>query len=166
MDIKKIVSSPLSTRIFLGLLSVVLLLVVFETGVRVGMHKARYSERWGGSYERMFGGRDSFRLRGGSGVSRMSAFSDTMGVAGLVKSVKLPNLVVLGSDQVEKGVLVSTSTVIRSGKSDMLPGNLTVDDRVVVFGKPNSEGLIEARLIRVMPTSTPNIGSGRGWMVR
>ena len=54
-------------------------------------------------------------------------------------------------DNVEKTVLVSSKTSIVLQRKNIKISELDVDDNIVVIGNPNSNGQIEASLIRVMP---------------
>lgn len=140
-----------ATRIVVGL---VVCLLIFAVGVSVGFRKANFSYKWGENYHRNFGGpRGGFlkEFRGGD-------FIEGHGTAGQiikiddVTSTSTPSLVIKGSREAEKIILIKNDTVINRLKETAKPGDLKVDDYVVVIGKPNEAGQIEAKLIRIMPT--------------
>ncbi len=73
------------------------------------------------------------------------------GVFGKILSVSGSTLVVQGKDNVEQNVLVSTSTVIRVGREQGSLADIHADNQAAVFGTPNDQGQIDARLIRLFP---------------
>lgn len=135
--------------ILVGLASLIILFAVFHVGVEVGERKARQAFGFSDHYGRMFGGP--------RGSGRMLFFNEpvlppTHGVFGKVISVSGNSVVVQGADSVEQNVLVTTSTQIRSGRGVFVLGDMKPGFDVGVFGVPGSEGRIDARLIRVIPT--------------
>ena len=73
------------------------------------------------------------------------------GAVGEIVSIALPQVVVAGPDNLEKTVLVGTSTRVREFQDEINVGQLKVGDFVVVLGNPNEEGQVDAKLIRLMP---------------
>ncbi len=108
--------------------------LIFHAGVAVGYRKARFSYRWGENYHRMMG-RDLLNAHG---------------TFGKIIKVDASSILVQGRDDAEKTILVKEDTVIRRFRETITFGDLQVDDAVVVVGKPNNVGQIEAKLIRVM----------------
>jgi hypothetical protein len=47
-------------------------------------------------------------------------------------------------------ILIKDSTLIRASRSSLEPENLKLGDRIVVIGTPNTEGYIQASLIRII----------------
>ena len=151
---------------------VVLLVIVFALGMRVGLHKAKYSYEWGANYERNFMGRE----RGPIGFGEpgmppkelgnpMDFFGDhggdfrnAHGLAGSIISITDNKIVIKDQDNKENTVAVNDKTMIKSGKDDIKIGDLKTDDRIVVMGKPDDSGVVNAELIRVFadPANTNN----------
>jgi hypothetical protein len=147
-----------SYKWFLWVIAEVLLLaIIFALGVRVGMHKARYSYNWGANYERNFmGHRDGQGMMPGIKGGPMGFFGErggdfrnAHGLAGTIVSITDNNIVVKDRDNKENTVSVSDKTMIKSGRDDIKIGDLKVDEKIVVMGKPDDSGVINAELIRV-----------------
>ncbi len=73
------------------------------------------------------------------------------GTAGKIISINLPTLLVADEDNTEKTVLLRDETIIRSLRASLLPGDLDLDDYIIVIGTPTTKGYIQANLIRVLP---------------
>jgi hypothetical protein len=139
------------TRTVVILLGTVLIAVVsFAVGMGVGMHKARFSYRWGENYERNFigpppppGPMGMFPDFGGLG------FRNGHGLAGSIISINNNNLVIKDRDGKENTVVVSDKTVIKKFRDDIGVGELKQGDQVVVVGNPDENGVINADIIRV-----------------
>ncbi len=127
----------------------VVALAIFGVGMAVGFKKANFSYRWGENYHKNFGGPRGGFFRDFSDRDLI----DAHGVAGQILNIAGPTLVIRGGDNVEKIVLVNEATIIRRGKETVSSAELSLDDVVVVIGKPNDAGQIEAKFIRLMPTS-------------
>jgi hypothetical protein len=128
---------------------VALAFVMFGAGMSVGYHRASYAYRWGENYHRNFGGPRGGFLRPPLGMN--DDLPNANGTFGRVVKVEPPIFAVTGDDGIEKSVAVATSTIIRSLRSTININDLRVGDYVVVVGKPNEAGQIEAGLIRVVP---------------
>lgn len=144
------------SKTFRGILySFGLAAVLFLTlgiGMRVGEHRAEFSDQWGGNFRRTFGAPPMMGDRGGMmGGFLPGNFTESHGVAGKIIKIALPTVVIEGTDKVEKIVLLKDDTVIRQFRADLKSSDLKVDDMVVVIGSPNTESQIEARLVRVLP---------------
>jgi hypothetical protein len=143
-------------KIALGVLgALIVLLAVFRAGEFVGYRKARFSYRWGENYHRNFAG-----PRGGffGDVRREFEDRDFIGAHGTFGSIISIDssvtsgqtiFVVKGKDDVEKTILISDTTTIKSRRESLRINGLKVDDRVVIIGSPDEQGRIEAKLIRV-----------------
>jgi len=124
---------------------------VFCIGVIVGVNKARFSNSWGDNYQRNFSGPRNPMMDGFNG----RGFVDGHGVSGQIISINGSTLTIKGLDNNERAVLISDDTVIRRFQEDIKIGDLQIDDNVVIIGQPNSNGQIDAKLIRVMPEIVP-----------
>lgn len=137
-----------------------ILAVVFALGVRVGLHKAKYSFQWGENYERNFMGHPHEPMkpgmppmepRGPMGFfdDRGGDFRNAHGLAGTIVSITDNNIVIKDRDSKENTVAVSEKTIIKSGRDDIKVTDLKSDEKIVVVGKPDDKGVIGAELIRV-----------------
>ncbi len=161
MNLKNITHSKNITKILFGLGAFIVVLFVFQAGIEIGYRKASFSYGFGDNYHRIFGEPErGFMMR--EGMMR-GGFLETNGATGKIVKISLPTLVVSGLDNVEKVVLIKNDTEVRQFRNDIKASDLKVNDIVVVLGSPNTSSQIEAKLIRVMPTSTGFImGGGRG----
>lgn len=150
-------------KIIAAVVGVFLIAVVsFGTGVAVGLRKAKFSEDFGRNYERNFMGP---RFDGGPGMPGMPGgpgypgemvrkfegrdLRNGHGLAGTVISVTGNNIIIKDRDNKENTVTVDDKTLIKSRQDDLKVGDLKADDQVVVMGRPDASGVIEASLIRV-----------------
>ncbi len=146
----KWVSSPKHSRaiIFIGILLVAL--VIFQAGIAVGYHKASFGDRMGKAYYRAFdkeyqsGKRDFKRMRG----ERIPA---GFGAAGKIVKIEESQIVIEEKDNTEKFVEITDQTIIRKFKDQVTKTDLQVSDFVVVIGEPNAEGVVVAKLVRLLP---------------
>src|SRR3989344_5731463 len=148
MDFRDIHKSQKVRGILIGLGVVVLVLVIFQTGQVLGYHKAKFGARFGDNFERNFVG-----PRWGDFGGRLPApgMPGGHGAVGEIVSIALPQVIVAGPDNLEKTVLVGTSTMVREFRDEITLEKLKVGDFVVVLGNPNEEGQVDAKLIRLMP---------------
>jgi hypothetical protein len=139
--------------IIVGLISIIVLVLVFGLGVLVGEKKAKFSYLWAENYHRMFAGPKAGFL----GSLRMPPFPpfdefiEGHGTFGEIIKIEGNNLVVKGRGNVEKVILMTEKTVIKSGREDIKFSDLKIGDMIVIIGSPNDKGQIEAKLIRVFP---------------
>ena len=149
MDYNKFFQSRPFKGIVIGVVLLIVILFSFGAGMFVGYNKARFSYAWGENYERNFGGPH----RGIFGFMPGDGFMNAHGTFGSVLNINVPSstLIINGQDNIEKTVLVSSSTILREGRDAVQLSNLKVNDPVVVVGSPNDRGQIEAKLIRVLP---------------
>jgi len=142
--------------VLICLAGIVVLAGVFQLGVSIGERKSRHFNRWFENYGRNFGppgimGRDWRRDM----MNAPQPFGRPMlpggyGVFGKILSADGNRIVIQGQDNVEQSVLITTSTAIRIGNYEAKIGDLKADQNVSVFGRPNDQGQIEAKLIRIM----------------
>jgi tRNA splicing ligase len=81
----------------------------------------------------------------------MNSFPNAHGATGKIIKIELPNIIVEGKDDTEKVVSLDNDTKIQNGRDVVAEEDLALDDFVVVIGVPNDKGVIEAKLIRVIP---------------
>ena len=132
---------------------VIITLVIFAAGVSVGIHKARFSDRFANNYERNFApprGPIDF-MRGMEGQD----FRNAHGIAGTIISITDNNIIVKDRGNKENTIAVSDKTVINRGRDNIKISDLKTDDEIVVMGKPADNGVINADLIRVFDNNGP-----------
>lgn len=148
----------------------IILAIVFALGVRVGLHKAKYSYEWGVNYERNFTGRSHRPMEfGGPGMPPMGQaglmgffgergqdFRNAHGLAGDIISIADSTIVIKDRDNKENTVSVSDKTIIKSGRDDVKINDLKTGQKIIVLGKPDDSGVINAELIRVFNTNVTN----------
>lgn len=143
--------------IIIALFSFALLVGAFTIGAFVGYKKATFSYRWGENYHLNFGGPaggffQNFRDLGGRD------FIGGHGMFGRIIKIDGSALVVKGSDNVERIILVKEDASITHPGGAAKLSDLKVNNDIVVIGEPNDQGQIEAKFIRVMPfTPTPSM---------
>jgi hypothetical protein len=126
----------------------VVALIIFQAGMFVGFKKAGFSFRTGEQYFRQMGGRPDDQFMG----MNIGDFTNSHGAIGKILTIKLPAIIVSDRDNVEKTIIVSTSTDIRQMKNKITAQDLKINDFITVIGEPNANAEIDAKLIRVMPT--------------
>ncbi len=150
-EIKENIRKVLESKKVFGVLLIVGILVVvsliFQAGVYVGFHKASFGRDWGENYGRNFGMMNGRGYFGGM----MGNFPNAHGAIGKIIKIELPNIIVQDRDNTEKVVITSNDTKIIDVRDSISINDLKVDENVVVVGSPNSQGQIEAKLIRIMP---------------
>lgn len=148
INIKEFSQSKLFKKILCGIGIAVVALLIFQGGVFVGYHKAGFSYRLGDNYHRTFGEeRDRFPMG-----MHQGDFTDAHGSIGKIIKIDLPTFILEGQDGIEKIILVNADTTIRQFRETIKPTDLKINDLVVVIGSPNTQGQIESRLIRLMPS--------------
>ena len=110
------------------------------------MEKARFSYNFGQSYVRNFG-----EPRLGSLPSDRD-FINAHGSTGQIIKINGNTITIKDSESVEKNIVVSAQTVIRNMRQDVQISSLQINDFVVVLGSPDSQGQVNASLIRVLPS--------------
>ena len=152
MDLRSVAKSKTFLLALWIIGALVIVFAVFEAGEFVGYRKAEFSYQWGEAYYRGFGGR-----MGGPPMMSGAGDGDFMmghGLFGMVLRASSSSLVMQDRDETEKVILLAPDTVIRRFRETIAPTDLEPNDRIVVIGAPNASGQIEAKLIRVMPSST------------
>lgn len=147
MDQSNQSKSTLIRGLIIGVVSIILLLGVFQLGIMVGSHKARFNCDWGERYGAMLG--MPFQGQGHFGEPPPLGMLDPNGAFGSVVSNDGKHLVLKSKDGAEKTIVITPTTEIRKGRDIVKATDITDKDEVVVFGSPTSTGQIEAKLIRV-----------------
>ncbi len=152
--IKEYIASKDFKLIIYIILGIGIALIIFQVGVFVGYRKATFSYRWGDNYSQAFG------RSGGRGMPMMGGvpfdrpFSDAHGVAGKIISITLPQIVVESVDNTEQTITVTDTTAVLRFRDKITVQDLKIDDMIVVIGNPTDSGIVDARLIRILPDNT------------
>lgn len=139
MNFKETVQSKTFKGFIFGIAFVLVLVIIFQTGITIGERRSDFAHRFGDNFERNFRGPDKGMLLGGHGA------------VGEIISLALPQVLVSGPDNLEKTVIIGPETVIREFQTERTAKDLEVGGHIVVLGEPNSEGQINAKLIRLLP---------------
>ena len=150
-------------RYFIYAVGVLLVLsITFQAGIFVGYHKANFARGWGENYEKNFGMHKPGSFKG---MMRGDRLPSAHGVSGKVLSVSLPNFVVEDLDGIEKSVTIKNDTIIKQAMEKISSENIKAGSYVVVLGDPSDNGQIDAKLVRVMASSTRMYDGKRGMMI-
>ena len=147
MDTNKIFQSSWFKGFIFGLLGFLLLTIVFKVGEIVGAKRAYFSCQWSDNYHQNFAGPKKGFIQGFGDKD----FIEANGVVGQIIDVASSTITIKGRGDIEKIVLIKQDTIIKRFQETIILENLQTDEMVVVIGEPNSQGQLEAKLIRVMP---------------
>jgi hypothetical protein len=148
-DVIKVFESKTSFRILCGIGILIAALLIFFTGVTVGIHKASFGHAWEENYERNFGfGPDQ-------PIFDRDNLPNSNGAIGKIIKIESPTIIVQDKDNTEKVVLISNDTKIEEMREAVTLNDLKLNDFIVVIGSPDNKGQIEAKFIRVMPIGLP-----------
>ena len=142
-NVKTFFASKAYKWILWAVAGLLLLAVVFALGVRVGLHKARYSYQWGENYERNFlGGRQGKDMgRGFKGMDGFiglrdgNDFRNGHGLAGDIISIAGNVIMIKDNSGKENTVSINDKTIIKSGSDNVKVADLVTGERIVVIGK-------------------------------
>lgn len=151
MNFNKIFQSKTFQYTLWGIGVLIVMFFIFKAGMIVGFKKADFSYKWGENYHRNFGGPRGGFLKNFSGKDLI----DGHGTFGKIIKIEKSLLTIKGPNDIEKAVKISEKTIIKHFMDNIKPTDLKTDDLVVVIGKPNNTGQIEAELIRLMPPPPP-----------
>jgi len=126
-----------------------IIFISFGAGIGVGLHKARFSYRFGANYERNFMGPPPRGPFGFMGPMMGGHFRNAHGLAGSIISISKNKLTIKDKDNEENLVTVGKETIIKGHGQDLKISGLKKKDKVVVLGKPSDKGAVKADLIRV-----------------
>ena len=127
----------------------IILIVVFNLGMYVGYKQAMFSDNWGRNYEH------NFILPPVPTVANLMHHDmrPGFGIFGQVLRENSDGLVIVGKDKIEQVVTIDDDVVIHSGDTLIKLTDIALNDKILVFGKPNDKGQIEAKFIRVFPSN-------------
>ena len=139
--------SKTSGKWIFGVGALAMAIIIFQAGVFVGYQKASFSLHMGDNFSRTFGER-----RNGFLPPPMMDPANDHGTSGKILSVTNTGMIIDDRDQIEKTVSFASSTEVKLFRDTVPTSSLKTGDFVVVIGSPNSNGNIQAQLIRIMPT--------------
>lgn len=159
--IKEIAETDILKYVLLVLCIVLMSGLIFSAGVKVGSERTRFTNDWTKSYHKNFDGPrggfiDKWRNNGDMhravprlpmGGPVMDSRIDGHGAFGEVISLTKKSFVIKSVTDVEKVILITDYTFFDAGRG-LEASTVEVGNHVVVIGSPNSEGQIEAKLIR------------------
>jgi hypothetical protein len=145
-EVKKVLDSKFLVRILKIIVVFIVVILIFSAGVTVGFHKATFGRDWGEHYNENFGMGHQGGPTGG-----MDDFPNAHGAIGKILKIELPNIIVEDRDNTEKAILVGNDTQIQEGSNTLTSTDLKIGDFAVVIGTPDPQGVIEAKLIRILP---------------
>ncbi|MGB3073173.1 MAG: DUF5666 domain-containing protein [Candidatus Moraniibacteriota bacterium] len=134
----------------------------FAVGFSAGLHKARFSYRFGENYERNFvkGRPGDMPMMDQGMLRRMDGdlFRSGHGVTGVILSLADRTMTLRNPAGQESSVAVTDATIYNKGSDRVNFEDLSVGDMVVALGKPSDDGTVVAALIRVFD---PQVEAGR-----
>lgn len=151
MELKSFIESRSMGKVVLVIIILAIAFAIFQAGIFVGFHKASFLFNYGDNYYRNFGG-PNFRNGNGNGMGgRIIIDKGGHGVIGKIIKIELDKVFVLGNDNIEKIINISSTTKIFERRDQIKFSDLKVDQNIVTIGNPDASGQINATLIRVMP---------------
>ena len=151
MNPKNFLQSTLFKGFIIGLGCLVILILIFNMGVFVGTERANFAFKWADEYHRNFGGPQGGIF--GDFIGSERGYANANGSYGQI--IKIANNVITvkdnDGDNSEKTILAGDKTTIIFQRKDIKISDLKVGDNIIVIGEPDSNGQIQAELIRVMP---------------
>ena len=135
--------------IIYGLIGLIVAVLIFGAGVKVGGLKARYAYRWADNYHKNFAGPNRGFMMGDWRDLTKEDFMEAHGIFGEIIEINEKDFVIKGRKNTENVILTAPDTVIKNGRETIEKSGLKTGDRVVVIGSPNEQGQIEAKLIRI-----------------
>ena len=152
-NIKDFIASQTFNKILYVICGCIIALLIFQAGMFVGYRKALFSYQWGDNFHNTFGGGRDGKMGMMGGIPLDPRFAGAHGATGKIITVGQSSIIIESPDGIETTVDIATSTIIRKFRDTVSPQNLQANDIVVVIGTPNSAGVIDAKLIRIMPAN-------------
>jgi len=149
---KEFFQSKVFLGFIIGIATFLILAIVFQAGVFVGLKKAGFSQRLGENYGRIFGEEKGPGMMVGmfEGIP-FDNLPGGHGAVGVVMKISSSTIVVAEPNNIEKIILFGEETSIRKAQEEIKTGDIVVGDFVSIIGEANSQGEIEAKLVRVLP---------------
>lgn len=147
MDLKDLHQSRTVRGILIGILATLIVIIIFQAGVFVGYRKAAFSFRLGDNYYKTFRGGEAMKVVGFDN----GPIPGGHGAVGRIVRINLPELVIASEGDIEKTVILGSSTIIKRFDNSISPQEIMTDDYAVILGSPDDEARIMAKFVRLMP---------------
>ncbi len=146
MDWKNIDRSAKLHKTLAVIVCIIVIVLAFKVGVLAGYRKAAFSYQFADNYYKGFRAKPSM-------INRIDDddLPSSYGASGRIIKVDLPRIIIADRDNIEKTILITSSTIIKQYKGDASTTDIHTDDLATVIGAPNSRLEIEAKLIRLLP---------------
>lgn len=138
---QKQVQRPVPFKVGVALGIIALLLIGFLAGQAAERNRVRHFIGWRNNYQRNFFGPRSFEAP--------PHFIRAHSLLGKILTTDNDKLIVQGHDNVEQSIVLNDQTVIRRDGASAARSDLKANQQIAVFGEPNNEGQIVAKLIRI-----------------
>ena len=135
--------------IIYGLIGLIVAVLIFGAGVKVGGLKARYAYRWADNYHKNFAGPGRGFMMDDWRNFTKEDFMEGHGVFGEIIELNGQNLIIKGAKDTENIIIINQDTVLKKRRDTVAKDALKIGDKVVISGSPNEQGQIEAKLIRI-----------------
>jgi len=146
MKLEDLHNSKIIHRVVASIGIIIVILLILLIGINIGERKAGFAREFGNNFQKNFMGPNNGMIE--TGFNRMMPGGH--GAIGEILSIKLPQIIISGPDNLEKTVIVTASTTIRKSQDNIASSDLKTGNFVVIIGEPNQNGQIEAKLIRIM----------------
>ena len=129
------------------LILLALILMSFKAGTLVGFRRGTFGCQWGENYRENFGGgREDFFPQP---MGMMNRQPRPHGLFGTVIKNDVSSLVMKDLNNNETIVLMNESTKVFNRDGEIGKEMLTPESSIVVIGRPNTKGQVEAKIIRL-----------------
>jgi len=137
---------------------IIIALVSFDIGMKVGFHKAKFSYTWGENYERNFmpPGLPPGPMGFFPGFDEGRGYRNGHGLAGTIISIAENSLIIKDRDNKENTVAVTDKTIIQRRHENLQLTDLKANDQVTILGSPDDNGVVNASFIRVFNNNEKN----------
>ncbi len=152
MDFKDLHHSRTVRGILIGIIATVVVIMIFQAGVFVGYRKAAFSYKLGDNFYKTFRGEKPMMVTGFDNGNVPGGH----GAIGRIVRINLPEIVVAPEGDVEKTVLIGSSTLVKRFDKTVPPSDITTEDFAVILGSPDTESRIHATFIRLVPPPLGN----------
>ena len=148
--LNKFFTSGTIPKVITILVIILVFLLIFQAGFVVGFRKAAFSFNWNKNY--MMNGHDPRSIMAPFMYDRDGI--NPHGAVGEIISINLPSILVKRTSGTEEVINIGPKTDIRSMRQIASTSDLTLHKQVIVIGEANSNGQIDATLIRILQESS------------
>ncbi len=134
--------------------TLVILMIVFGSGVAVGYRSGLFASRYGQDYYRNFIGAGHGGMGMFPGGMMPPPIVNQYGVIGTVISVGSSTISMQDPAGNEQSIMLDAATVIREMDATVSASQIREGSHIAVIGEPNDTGQIHARFIRVFLASS------------